>query len=289
MNSLTQIDKIYFPSVIGKSKKDLDKLVEHLDDYYREWSKVKLDKETGLPKKDKNGNIKSRIVRESKGIIKDIQGKISNRILKHIKLPSNIKGGVKGESNITNARYHKGNRYIFTTDLENFFPSIKAGRVHEILLDLGFNKLTTYYITRFSTLNGEVPQGIRTSTYIANLVFLETDYKLIEFCENNNIKYTRFVDDLTFSSQVDFGNKINEILNIIKQSRLKINWRKTKYEGRQIATGIQLNPSRMTAPKPILDKVEFEKLLPQENSKPYTRYKESIDRVNYNKMKNIVS
>ena len=283
MSFLPQIDKIYFPSVIGMPKKDLDRLVEHLDGYYREWSKEKLDKETGLSKKDKNGNVKTRIVRESKGIIKDIQGRISNRILKHIKLQSNIKGGVKGESNITNARYHKGNRYIFTTDLENFFPSIKVGKVYKTLLGLGFNKLTTHYITRFSTWKGEVPQGIKTSSYIANLIFLETDYKLIKFCENNNIKYTRFVDDLTFSSQVDFGNKIDEILNIIKQSRLKINWRKTKYEGRQIVTGIQLNPSRIIAPKSILDKVEQEKSLPEGSAKPYTIYKKNIDKINYSK------
>lgn len=45
----------------------------------------------------------------------------------------------------------------------------------------------------------------------------------------------------------------------------------------------------MIAPKPILDKVEFEKLSPQESPKPYTRYKENIDRVNYNKMKSIAS
>ena len=283
MSFLPQIDKIYFPSVIGMPKKDLDRLVEHLDGYYREWSKEKLDKETGLSKKDKNGNVKTRIVRESKGIIKEIQGRISSRILKYIKLPSNIKGGVKGESNITNARYHKGNKYIFTTDLENFFPSIKARRVHETLLDLGFNKLTTHYITRFSTWKGEVPQGIKTSSYIANLIFLETDYKLIKFCENNNIKYTRFVDDLTFSSQIDFRNKLEEILNIIKQSRLRINWRKTKYEGRQIVTGIQLNPSRIIAPKSILDKVEQEKSLPEGSAKPYTIYKENIDKINYSK------
>ena len=283
MSFLPQIDKIYFPSVIGMPKKDLDRLVEHLDGYYREWSKDKLDKETGLSKKDKNGNVKTRIVRESKGIIKEIQGRISSRILKYIKLPSNIKGGVKGESNITNARYHKGNRYIFTTDLENFFPSIKAGKVYKTLLGLGFNKLTTHYITRFSTWKGEVPQGIKTSSYIANLIFLETDYKLIKFCEKNNIRYTRFVDDLTFSSQVDFGNKIDEILNIIKQSRLKINWRKTKYGGRQIITGIQQNPSRMIAPKSILDKVEQEKSLPEGSAKPYTIYKENIDKINYSK------
>ena len=57
------------------------------------------------------------------------------------------------------------------------------------------------------------------------------------------------MDDLTFSSQIDFRNKLKEILDIIKQSRLRINWRKTKYEGRQIVTGIQLNPSRIIAPK----------------------------------------
>jgi RNA-directed DNA polymerase retron len=283
MSFLPQIDKIYFPSVIGMPKKDLDRLIEKQDDYYIEWSKEKLDNKTGLPKKDKNGNIKTRIVRESKGIIKEIQGRISSRILKYIKLPSNIKGGVKGESNITNARFHKGNRYIFTTDLENFFPSIKVGKVYKTLLGLGFNKLTTHYITRFSTWKGEVPQGIKTSSYIANLIFLETDYKLIKFCEKNNIKYTRFVDDLTFSSQIDFRNKLKEILDIIKQSRLRINWRKTKYEGRQIVTGILLNPSRIIAPKSILDKVEQEKSLPEGSAKPYTIYKENIDKINYSK------
>lgn len=271
---------MYFPSIIGKSEKELNRIIEKLDDYYKEWSKIKKDKETGLPKKDKNGNYKTRVVRESKGIIKEIQGKISNKILKLIKLPKNIKGGVKGESNITNARIHKGNRYIFTTDLENFFPSIKVGKVYETLLSLGFNKLTTHYITRFSTWKGEVPQGIKTSTYIANLIFLETDYKLIEFCKKNNIRYTRFVDDLAFSSQIDFGDKIFHILEIIQQSRFRINWRKTKYEGKQILTGIQLNPSRNTAPKPILDKVEYEKTLPKESLKPYTKYKQNIDRIN---------
>ena len=106
---------------------------------------------------------------------------------------------------------------------------------------------------------------------------------MIKFCENNNIKYTRFVDDLTFSSQIDFRNKLEEILNIIKQSRLRINWRKTKYEGRQIVTGIQLNPSRIIAPKSILDKVEQEKSLPEGSAKPYTIYKENIDKINYSK------
>lgn len=53
MNSLPQIDKIHLPTIIGKSQKDLDKLVENLDGYYREWSKVKLDKETGCQRKIK--------------------------------------------------------------------------------------------------------------------------------------------------------------------------------------------------------------------------------------------
>ena len=91
------------------------------------------------------------------------------------------------------------------------------------------------------------------------------------------------MDDLTFSSQIDFRNKLKEILDIIKQSRLRINWRKTKYEGRQIVTGIQLNPSRIIAPKSILNKVEQEKSLPEGSAKPYTKYKENIDKINYSK------
>ena len=134
--------------------------------------------------------------------------------------------------------------------MENFFPSIKVGKVYKTLLGLGFNKLTTHYITRFSTWKGEVSQGIKTSSYIANLIF---------------------------------RNKLKEILDIIKQSRLRINWRKTKYEGRQIVTGIQLNPSRIIAPKSILNKVEQEKSLLEGSAKPYTIYKENIDKINYSK------
>lgn len=283
MSSSELRSKLHFPSIIGKSKKELDEFVKNIDNHYREWYEVKVDKKTNQPKTYKDGTIKQRAIRPSKTPLKIIQKQIKDRILVVIELPENVHGGVKKRSNITNAKPHQGKKYILTTDLQDFYPSIKAKTVYQTFIELGFNAQCAFYITRLTTWKGELPQGTPTSTHISNIVFLRTDYKLIELCNTHNITYTRYIDDLTFSSQSDFQHVIEEILGIVLESGLKISRRKTFYNGSQTVTGIKIFLNKIDAPEKIIKKVEEEKILPDGTMKPYTSYRNNILKTNNKK------
>lgn len=283
MNSLEYRKQLHFPSIIGKSKKELDDFIQEIDNHYREWSEIKYDKKSGTPKTYGDGTIKQRVIRPPKTSLKIIQKKIKDRILSQIELPDNVHGGIKKRSNITNAKPHQGKKYIFTTDLKDFYPSIKARDVYNAFLELGFNSQFAFYITRLTTWKGELPQGTPTSTHISNIIFLKTDYKLIELCREFNITYTRYIDDLTFSSQSDFQEIIRQILEIVLESGLKISWRKTYYNGLQTITGIKVFLNKIDAPDKIIDKVKEEELLEEGAPKPYTNYRNNILKTNIRK------
>lgn len=280
MSSSRSNINLHFPSIIGFTDNELSNIILSINDYYREWEIIKSDKNTGKPKKYKDGTIKRRFIRPSKSKLNEIQTRIKLRILEKINLPDCIHGGRKKRSNITNAKKHQGRKYILTTDLQEFFPSVKPQLILETFLGLGYNKQFAHYIMRFVTWKGELPQGTPTSTHIANIVFLKTDYELMEFCKNRGITYTRFVDDLTFSSQQDFQLLIPEILNIISSSGFILSRRKTVYSKNQTVTGIQVFNNKIDASQNVLEKVEAEKLLPEGIPKYLTRYREQILKTN---------
>jgi RNA-directed DNA polymerase len=282
MNSSESRAKIHFPTVIGIPEKELIALINDIDKYYKEWEEIKNDKSTGLPKTYKDGTIKKRVIRPSKTKLKIIQSRINERILNLIDLPNNIHGGRKKHSNVTNAKPHQGKKYILTTDLKHFYPSVSYKTVYNSFLKLGFNKQCAFYLTRLTTWKEELPQGTPTSTHISNIIFLETDLKLIEVCKGLNITYTRYIDDLTFSAPYDFQDFIEGILEIIKDSGLKISWRKTLYSNKQTITGIKIYLNKIGAPEKILNKVEEEKLLPEGSPKPYTNYNNHIIKISKN-------
>lgn len=272
-----------FCKVVGSNPKELTYILENIDQYYGEWSEKKIDKSSGDFKRYKDGTIKERVIRPPKHRLKEIQTRIKDRLLAPIMLPKNIHGGVKRKSNITNAKPHKGHKYQFVTDASNFYPSINNRQVHRMLLNMKMTNHFANWITKLTTWKGEVPQGAPTSTHIANLVFLETDLKLIELCSTHNLAYTRYIDDLTFSSQQDFKPLLDEILGIVKTGGFQVNHRKTQYGGKQLITGILPGVNSFKAPKSILEKAELE-LLQNKPMKSYTHYVNAIERVNQSKV-----
>ncbi|UZU00097.1 reverse transcriptase family protein [Chryseobacterium fluminis] len=280
MNSSKSKMRLHFPSIVRIPERELKELISFLDNYYDEWEIIKNDKTTGLPKTYKDGTVKKRYIRPSFLKLKTLQNNIKINILEKISLPSNVHGGVKKNNNITNAKKHQGKKYVLTTDLQEFFPSVKSPMVYQTFIDLGFNEQFAFYITRFVTWKGELPQGTPTSTHIANIVFLKIDNQLITFCRQYDITYTRFVDDLTFSSQQDFHHVISDILEIVKSCGFRLSMRKTKYSGNQIITGIKVFNHKIDAPEKIIEKVEIEKQLPDEMPKYLTRYREQILKTN---------
>lgn len=279
MNSLESRYKLFLPSIIGEKPKILDEIIEDIDKHYTERIEHKIDNATGQPKTYLDGTIKERVIRPSKKRLKLIQSKIKDRFLSKIELPKNVHGGVKKKSNITNAKPHQGNKYVFVTDLKDFYPSIKSKNIHDLFIKLGYNSQLAFYMTRLTTWKGELPQGTPTSTHLSNIFFLKTDYELIKICEENNITYTRYVDDLTFSSPKNFQDLIPNLLSIIKKSGLKISYRKTNYQGNQNVTGIVVLLHKIDAPKKIIQKAELE-IDNHPSCKPTSGYLENIRKTN---------
>ena len=271
-----------FYAIIGFKQTEVEFITDNMASYYDEWIEKKIDKKTGDFKKYKDGTVKERIIRPSLKELKLIQRRIKDKILVPINLPSNVHGGVKKKSNVTNAKPHKGNKYQFTTDLQEFYPNITSKRVYDTFLELGFSTHFTHWLTKLTTWKHELPQGTPTSTHIANLVFLKTDMELIELCNKNGITYTRYVDDLTFSSQQDFKKLLNKILEIVTSNDFKLSYRKTFYKANQTITGIEVFLNKISVPKKIIEKAKLEIDNPTSH-KPYTNYLENVKKINRSK------
>jgi len=266
-------------SIVCFKPSEVESIVNNIDKYYREWIEFKFDKKTGLPKRYLDGTEKTRIIRPSQNELKLIQSRIKNKILVPIELPKEVHGGVKKCSNITNAKPHQGNKYIFTTDLQTFYPNITSKRVYNMFCKLKLSPHYSHWLTNLTTWKNELPQGTPTSTHIANLVFLETDLALIKLCNDNNVTYTRYVDDLTFSSQKDFKHLLPNILTIVTSNDFKLSHRKTQYKGNQTITGINVFLNKIDAPEKIIikSKIEVEE---DAKSKPFTNYLNNIRKTN---------
>jgi RNA-directed DNA polymerase len=270
--------------LLNTDKEELNEILNNLDNYYYSYS-IQKKNEDGTPKV-KHGRIEKREFCPSIGRLKEIQNRIKLKILRNIPMPSYIQGGVKGKDNISNALYHKGNKYFFTTDIRNFFPSIKFDYVYKMFLRYNFSYDVSSVITKLTTYKYSVPQGIPTSTYITNLVFIPLDQEIMKLCSQENIKYTRFVDDLSFSSKNDFQNLITEIINKIYLYQLKISHKKTKYKiGPTEITGILVKNNLIKPAKKILQRLNISNDI--EYNRNLKTYIDRIDRLSSkNKSKN---
>jgi RNA-directed DNA polymerase len=264
------------------SHDELKFILEDIDDSYYEYSKYKKDKD-GYIKTYIDGTPKKRTITPSKGALKKIQSSIKRNVLDNVDIPIHIQGGVRGKSNISNAKVHQGKKYQFTTDLQDFFPAVKNNLVYSVFLRLGFTNVQASWLTRLTTYKYGLPHGAPTSPGLSNLSFIPIDEKLISVCKSNGITYTRYIDDLTFSSANDFKDKISELISIVINGGFKISYRKTLYCGKQTITGINVGNNYIDAPLKIREKAKEENLS-NSSSKPYTTYLKRIRQTNVKKV-----
>jgi len=155
----------------------------------------------------------------------------------------------KNNKNIVrNAELHLGCSYMMQMDFEDFFHQISTSDVLDIFSteSLSFTKKAAYSLARVCTYNDHLPMGAPTSPVLSNLYTIELDKSLESWAGNNGITYSRFVDDLTFSSKdKEFTSQhCNEIQEICKKNNLVLNLKKTKISGPtdpKIVTGLMLN------------------------------------------------
>src|SRR5680860_1477625 len=112
-------------------------------------------------------------------------------------------GFVKNRSIVSNAKAHTRKAYVLNIDIEDFFPSINFGRVRGLFLSKPFllpEKVSTF-LAQLCCFNNQLPQGAPTSPIISNFISMKLDNELNQFSRRHRCSYTRYADDMTFSSK----------------------------------------------------------------------------------------
>lgn len=139
----------YLLYILGVNKEQLDYLLTHIEDYYySSFERVKFNKFTDKPKKNSSGEIATRQINSSKGKLKEVQTRLYDFMSKQVEIPQYVYGGVQRKNNVRNARLHQGNKYIFTTDLKSFFPSISHKQVFQMFLREGCTPAIARILTK---------------------------------------------------------------------------------------------------------------------------------------------
>jgi len=207
---------------------------------------VKYYKAFDIPKK--SGGVRN-IACPSKEI-KALQAWILRNILDNLTPSKEATGFRKRMGILTNAEKHKNNRYFICLDIENFFPSIPYAKVYQIFRTIGYNEFICHVLTSYCTYNEKVPQGGVTSPALSNLVCIHMDKRISGYVGKHNITYSRYADDMTFSSMNPsrlIGIK-KFVTKIISEEGFQLNENKTRYLGPRMKrkiTGIIISDDKM--------------------------------------------
>jgi hypothetical protein len=184
---------------------------------------------------------------------------------------ANVCGFIPHRNITDGARQHINKRFVFKIDLQNFFDSIAFHRVKSVLLHPPFNlngereglantiaslcchpkkvAMTDRDGNTTEVLLNVLPQGAPTSPILSNWVCAELDSQLERLAMRFKATYTRYADDITFSSDRNIFRNHSEFIQamtriIESEQHLRINHNKTRLRNRyhrQEVTGIVVN------------------------------------------------
>ncbi len=175
------------------------------------------------------------------------------KLRKDKNIKSNISHGFeKNKSIITNAQIHRNKRIVINLDLKDFFPSIHFGRVLGFFTknkDYNLSYEVAVILAQLCCLNGCLPQGAPTSPILSNLICRILDIRLLKLAKKHKVDYTRYADDLTFSTNnkvfLEIQNEfLDEITAEINRAGFSVNDKKTRIQfrnSRQEVTGLIVN------------------------------------------------
>ncbi|MGV9668094.1 reverse transcriptase family protein [Nocardia niigatensis] len=209
----------------------------------------------------RNGR-KMRAISIPEPALMEVQRWILHRIASRIPVHPNSFAYTPGNSIRACAARHVGARWLVKLDVENFFESISERQVFQVFHRAGYIPLVAFELSRLCTRSarhadhvdarqfitkrrrrviwpysesvlGFLPQGAPTSGALANLVAYDLDVRFTALAQRERMVYTRYADDLTFSSIEDFDRSnavrlVNEVRSILRQADFSLHEKKTR-------------------------------------------------------------
>lgn len=192
--------------------------------------------------------------------LKDIQRRLASALSEFQRImrmekgihPSVSHAFEKGKGIITNAAVHRSKRLVLNLDLEDFFDSFHFGRVKgyfEKNRDFHLPPEVALTIAQIACYEGRLPQGAPSSPVISNLICQILDMRLLKIARRNRLDYTRYADDLTFSTNDHsflerYDTFLREVSDEIRKAGFSVNEKKTRLQfrdSRQEVTGLIVN------------------------------------------------
>ena len=174
--------------------------------------------------KIKKRNGKYRTIYEPNSMLKQIQKQILINILNNKSISKYAKAYHKGISLKDNAIPHINKKIILKLDIKNFFENISFLDVYNSCFSIEyFPKSVGFILTYLCTYDNHLTQGSPTSAYISNLIMKEFDEEIGNWCNINDISYTRYSDDMTFSGNFNPSELIIKIRKMLYKLGLELN------------------------------------------------------------------
>ena len=99
-------------------------------------------------------------------------------------------------------------------------------------------------LTSLCCYKGALPQGAPTSPALSNLVMRNFDNNIGRWCDKRGIAYTRYCDDMTFSSDKPLYHVYQKVQKMLADMGFELNEKKTRFvtnASRQSVTGLTVN------------------------------------------------
>lgn len=178
--------------------------------------------------------------------LKIVQRWVINQYFQNSPIHKAATAYIKGKGILDHAEQHKSNKYLLKLDFKNFFNSINIQDFYEFinrsmpqfseedrdilgLLLFCKNKDDNYYLSI----------GAPSSPHVSNIILYKFDCLIQEICSKKGVVYTRYADDVAFSTNIPHILKgilcdIEHILsNLEYPKNLKLNQEKTVFLSRK--------------------------------------------------------
>ncbi len=200
----------------------------------------------------------------------------------------------KGQSIVECAEQHLGCTWLIKLDLRHFFESLSEIQVYRVFSSIGYDNLLAFEMARLTTKVskatsgkykkanwiskfpspieayedhriGHLPQGAATSPKLSNIIMRDLDYEISEAVKNYNMTFTRYADDIAFSTNSSDFNRakcleiIRKVYSLLPKYGLRPNPQKAKIippGSRKNVLGLLVNSDKVCLSKSFKNRLE---------------------------------
>ncbi|WP_445682650.1 reverse transcriptase domain-containing protein [Radicibacter daui] len=184
---------------------------------------------------------------------------ILENILSKMPISPHAHGFISQKSILTNAEQHIGKKFLLKMDIEDFFGTIKIRRGIYEFIKMGYTPNVAYYLSAICFKDGSLPQGAATSPYLSNIISRKIDKRLSAVSSKLDINYTRYADDLSFSSQNPLNGFEKIVEGILISEGFFPNRKKTFISGpttKKVVTGISISTGAPKIPRETIREIK---------------------------------